>query len=40
MTQPWFQERFRSSLGPYLEMLGIVSFVLVLVLFMLVAART
>ena len=35
VTQPWFQERLRSSLGPYLEMLGIVSFVLVLVLFML-----
>jgi predicted PurR-regulated permease PerM len=35
VTQPWFQERLRSTLGPYLEMLGIVSFVLVLVLFML-----
>ena len=35
VSQPWFQERLRSSLGPYLEMLGVVSFVLVLVLFML-----
>jgi predicted PurR-regulated permease PerM len=35
VTQPWFQERLRSSLGPYLELLGIGSFVLVLVLFML-----
>jgi predicted PurR-regulated permease PerM len=35
VTQPWFQDRLRSSLGPYLEFLGISSFVLILVLFML-----
>lgn len=35
VTQPQFQERLRSSMGPYLESLGIGSFVLILVLFML-----
>ncbi len=35
VTQPWFQDRLRSSLGPYLEFLGVSSFVLILVLFML-----
>ena len=35
VTQPQFQERLRSSMGPYLEFLGIASFVLILVLFML-----
>ncbi len=35
VQQPSFQERLRSSTGPYLEFLGVGSFVLVLVLFML-----
>ena len=35
VTQPWFQERLRSAIGPYLEFLGVGSFVLILVLFML-----
>jgi predicted PurR-regulated permease PerM len=35
VTQPWFQDRLRSAIGPYLEFLGIASFVLILVLFML-----
>ncbi len=36
VEQPSFQDRLRSSSGPYLEYLGISGFVLVLVLFMLV----
>ena len=35
VTQPLFQERLRSSIGPSLEFLGIGSFVLILVVFML-----
>jgi predicted PurR-regulated permease PerM len=35
ITQPQIQERLRSSVGPYLEFLGVASFVLILVLFML-----
>jgi predicted PurR-regulated permease PerM len=35
VDQPSFQERLRTALGPYLEFLGVGSFVLVLVLFML-----
>jgi predicted PurR-regulated permease PerM len=35
VQQPSFQERLRGGIGPYLEYLGVSSFVLVLVLFML-----
>ncbi len=35
VQEPSFQERLRASIGPYLEALGVFSFVLVLVLFML-----
>ncbi len=35
VTEPQFQDRLRSSIGPYLEFLGVASFVLILVLFML-----
>src|SRR4051812_49012478 len=35
VQQPSFQERLRAGTGPYLEFLGVGSFVLVLVLFML-----
>jgi predicted PurR-regulated permease PerM len=35
VQQPSIQDRLRSSIGPYLEFLGVASFVLVLVLFML-----
>lgn len=35
IAQPSFQDRLRSASGPYLEFLGVGSFVLVLVLFML-----
>ena len=35
VQQPSFQERLRSAIGPYLEFLGVGSFVLILVLFML-----
>ena len=35
VDQPSFQERLRSSTGPYLEFLGVGSFVIVLVFFML-----
>jgi predicted PurR-regulated permease PerM len=37
VSSPSFQERLRSSSGPYLEFLGVGSFVLVLVLFMLMS---
>jgi predicted PurR-regulated permease PerM len=37
VQEPSFQERLRASIGPYLESLGVFSFVLVLVLFMLLA---
>ena len=36
VSQPSFQERLRSVSGPYLEFLGVSSFVLILVLFMLI----
>jgi predicted PurR-regulated permease PerM len=35
IARPSFQERLRTALGPYLEYLGVASFVLILVLFML-----
>jgi predicted PurR-regulated permease PerM len=35
VEQPSFQERLRTAAGPYLEFLGVGSFVLILVLFML-----
>ena len=35
ISQPSFQERLKATIGPYLEFLGLGSFVLVLVLFML-----
>jgi predicted PurR-regulated permease PerM len=35
ISQPSFQDRLRSVMGPYLEFLGVASFVLVLVLFIL-----
>jgi predicted PurR-regulated permease PerM len=35
VSRPSFQERLRSATGPYLEFLGVGSFVLILVLFML-----
>ncbi len=35
VSQPSFQERLRGVMGPYLEFLGVASFVLVLVLFIL-----
>jgi predicted PurR-regulated permease PerM len=35
VQEPSFQERLRASIGPYLESLGVFSFVLVLVLFIL-----
>jgi len=35
VQEPSFQDRLRASIGPYLEALGVFSFVLVLVLFML-----
>jgi predicted PurR-regulated permease PerM len=35
ISRPSFQERLRSATGPYLEFLGVGSFVLILVLFML-----
>ncbi|MFO0960161.1 MAG: AI-2E family transporter [Isosphaeraceae bacterium] len=35
VEEPSFQERARTSVGPYLEALGIFSFVLILVMFML-----
>ena len=35
VPQPSFQDRLRSATGPYLEFLGVGSFVLILVLFML-----
>jgi predicted PurR-regulated permease PerM len=37
VSLPSFQERLRSASGPYLEFLGVGSFVLILVLFILVA---
>jgi predicted PurR-regulated permease PerM len=37
VSLPSFQERLRSTSGPYLEFLGVGSFVLILVLFMLMA---
>ncbi len=37
VQQPSIQDRLRSSTGPYLEFLGVASFVLVLVLFMLMS---
>ena len=37
VSQPSFQERLRSAIGPYLEFLGVGSFVLILVLFMLMS---
>jgi predicted PurR-regulated permease PerM len=37
VQQPSFQERLRTAAGPYLEFLGVGSFVLILVLFMLVS---
>jgi predicted PurR-regulated permease PerM len=36
VSQPSFQERLRSVTGPYLEFLGVGSFVLILVLFILI----
>ena len=36
VQQPSFQERLRTAIGPYLENLGVGSFVLILVLFILV----
>jgi predicted PurR-regulated permease PerM len=39
VSQPSFQERLRSSSGPYLEFLGVSSFVLILVLFMLIGRK-
>jgi len=36
VEQPSFQERLRTSAGPYLEFLGVGSFVLILVLFILI----
>ena len=35
IARPSFQDRLRSATGPYLEFLGVGSFVLILVLFML-----
>ncbi|MEA2630169.1 MAG: hypothetical protein QOE66_388, partial [Chloroflexota bacterium] len=35
VSQPTFTQRLQTAVGPYLEMLGVVSFVLILVLFML-----
>ena len=35
VARPSFQDRLRSAMGPYLEFLGVGSFVLILVLFML-----
>jgi predicted PurR-regulated permease PerM len=35
ISRPSFQERLRSATGPYMEFLGVSSFVLILVLFML-----
>jgi predicted PurR-regulated permease PerM len=35
VSQPSFQERLRGVMGPYLEFLGVASFVLILVLFIL-----
>jgi predicted PurR-regulated permease PerM len=37
VSQPSFQDRLRAATGPYLEFLGVGSFVLVLVLFMLMS---
>jgi predicted PurR-regulated permease PerM len=37
VSQPSFQERLRGAAGPYLEYLGVGSFVLVLVLFILIS---
>jgi predicted PurR-regulated permease PerM len=39
IAQPSFQERLRSASGPYLEFLGVGSFVLILVLFMLMGRK-
>ena len=39
VSQPSFQERLRSASGPYLEFLGVSSFVLILVLFMLIGRK-
>jgi predicted PurR-regulated permease PerM len=39
VSQPTFQERLRSASGPYLEFLGVSSFVLILVLFMLIGRK-
>jgi predicted PurR-regulated permease PerM len=39
VSQPSFQERLRSASGPYLEFLGVSSFVLILVLFMLMGRK-
>jgi predicted PurR-regulated permease PerM len=36
VSSPSFQERLREAIGPYLEFLGVGSFVLILVLFMLI----
>ncbi len=36
VSQPSFQDRLRAASGPYLEFLGVSSFVLILVLFMLI----
>ena len=39
VQQPSFQERLRAGTGPYLEFLGVSSFVLILVLFILVGRK-
>ncbi|WP_422929593.1 AI-2E family transporter [Singulisphaera sp. PoT] len=39
VSQPSFQERLRAATGPYLEALGVGSFVLILVLFMLMGHK-
>jgi predicted PurR-regulated permease PerM len=40
VRQPSVQERLRTAVGPYLENLGVCSFVLILVLFMLVGRQS
>ena len=40
IAQPSFQERLRAATGPYLEFLGVGSFVLILVLFMLMGRES
>ena len=40
VDEPTFRQRLQSAVGPYLEFVGVGSFVLILVLFVLITGRT